>query len=594
MPRDRLGYQYVPKDRAANLEYRAWLLSRAADSVALQQDLRALCAEDLLFYVNAFCCIFEPRTALEHPFVTYPYQDEMFEEIEEAIGHHDLVWEKSRDQGASWTAIATVDWHWRLHDFTTFLLLSRKEELVDKKGDPKSLFSKLDFLDDRMPFWLRPPQERRKMHKRNGFTDATVDGESTNDFAGVADRRTALILDEFAKMPNQEVILKGTRDTTLSRIFIFTPEGGGNAAYKIAHNPNFRRRSIHWSRHPQKRKGLYKVSRQGDIEMLDKQHWTPEAVAAYPFVHKRPKNPAYPYRSPWYDNECRRAVSEQEIASELDIDYVGSDDTYFPLDLIEDAQELCREPTLVGELDFDHETGEPRAFIARDNGSLKLWLNLGADGSVAPGRRFAAGIDVSGGTGATPSVMSIVDRDTGEKIAEWSSNQYLPHDFAKVACAIGQFFNRAYLIWEHNGPGQTFGVSLQRLGYGNIFRRAEGKIGWFATRDGNANVMGAYRAALAGKTFTNRSVQALEECRMYVHTDGGGVMHRLSVGAGSPSERKTNHGDLAKADALANHLLVPKNIKRAPPPPKIPVGCPRWRYDQRQKQKRRSEGRWAA
>ena len=82
------------------------------------------------------------------------------------------------ENNASWMCITVYEWLSHFHKMCTFLMLSRKEELVDKKGDPKSLFWKIDFLHDRQPRWLRAPCERMKMHCANVDTGSTIDGES--------------------------------------------------------------------------------------------------------------------------------------------------------------------------------------------------------------------------------------------------------------------------------------------------------------------------------------------------------------------------------------------------------------------------------
>ena len=122
-----------------------------------------MCKQDILFYINTFGYIFEPRDAKRLPFITYMFQDPCLLELRDAVGEHDIVVEKSRDMGASWMCVYVLEWFWHFYKDETFLFLSRKEELVDKKGDPKELFSKLDFIHKMQPPWLRPIAKRRQM-----------------------------------------------------------------------------------------------------------------------------------------------------------------------------------------------------------------------------------------------------------------------------------------------------------------------------------------------------------------------------------------------------------------------------------------------
>ena len=76
----------VPKTRDANLRFRDGLLAEAAGNPRAQQALRQVCSQDILFYVNAFCFTFDPRTRDKSlPFMTYPFQDKALLEILECI-----------------------------------------------------------------------------------------------------------------------------------------------------------------------------------------------------------------------------------------------------------------------------------------------------------------------------------------------------------------------------------------------------------------------------------------------------------------------------------------------------------------------------
>ena len=47
------------------------------------------------------------------------------------------------DMGASWLTVALTYWHWLFESGSHMLLASRVEDLVDKTGDPDSLFWKV-------------------------------------------------------------------------------------------------------------------------------------------------------------------------------------------------------------------------------------------------------------------------------------------------------------------------------------------------------------------------------------------------------------------------------------------------------------------
>jgi len=111
--------QAVPTDPAA---WRLWaeridayreLIRREAGSdPATAAAVRGLAAEDPAYFLCVFGWIFEPRVKGDHrpgwrPWMLYPFQVELLRTITAAMTasgpEGDLVIEKSRDMGATWT-----------------------------------------------------------------------------------------------------------------------------------------------------------------------------------------------------------------------------------------------------------------------------------------------------------------------------------------------------------------------------------------------------------------------------------------------------------------------------------------------------------
>ena len=154
----------------------------------------------------------------------------------------------------------------------SFLMVSRKESYVDEKGNPKTLFHKLDFIHKYQPKWLLPKgrwlgwndPNRRLMHIENADTGSVIDGESTTGDVARGDRRTAILIDEFAAFDVKDSfsVLSSTRDATRCRLFNSTPMGSGNAFYKVMHEmPAVHTIRMHWSEHPEKNRGSYTAGR---------------------------------------------------------------------------------------------------------------------------------------------------------------------------------------------------------------------------------------------------------------------------------------------------------------------------------------------
>ena len=508
------------------------------EDVDAQASFIAMCAKDVLFYINAFCWTYDPRRE-DHPhvpFVTWDFQDEAIAEVQDAIGHHDIVFRKSRDMGASWLILTTFEHQWRFRDGVSFLFVSRNEDYVDKPGNPKSLFWKLDYLHDYMPSWMLPRMRRSRLRMTNEENGSTIDGESTTGDVARGDRRTAILMDEFAafEVADGYKALSSTRDATRCRVFNSTPQGTGNAFYDIAHSNGIRQIDLHWSRHPEKADGLYK---------------TPDGQM----------------RSPWYDNECKRVAHPQEIAQELDIDFAGSDYQFYGKALVDQlVKDHGRKPMWRGFVDGVFENHRSIRFLQNAKGPLSMWMTPDATGNVIRDRRYAMGIDVATGTGASNSVISVGDMSTKVKVAEFAISTMRPDELGRIACCLGYLFRSgdgrmAYMIWEANGPGRNFGDVVLSLGYREFYyRRRENTLtriqsdtpGWFSSKDEKVSVHGELRRAYSSGEFVNPSIPALDELRSMIYTATGSIEHSRSQATVDPSGARANHGDRPTADAL--------------------------------------------
>jgi hypothetical protein len=603
-------YSMVPKDVPANLRFRRELLAMAgADQLAAAQ-IREMCSKDLLFYVNAFGWTYDPRCQVSAlPFVTYGFQDEALVGVAECVvDGRDYAMPKSRDMGASWIGLTAYEWFWHFRDALSFLLISRNEDYVDKKGNPKSLFWKIDFLHEHQPKWLLPSgrwlgwgdPNRKILHLRNSDNGSVIDGESTTGDAGRGDRRTAMFIDEHAAFELNDGfrVLRATRDTTKCRGFNSTPQGANNGFYEVVHNTSARQFRLHWSVHPEKNRGIY-TTEGGKVKLLDKFKGMVEVRQKGSKEVKKVKFPdEYPFkldgkmRSPWYDGECARCINEMEIAQELDIDFLGSDYQFFdPESLNLLRKRYCRPPLLVGDLEIDTETCEPKRFVENPKGKLALWITLGPDGRPGSDRRFVLGSDVSAGTGASNSVTVAVERATGEKIAVWRDPNTRPNSFARISMALGKWFNRGLMVWDRSGPtGENFTKEVVKNGYGSVYyRRNEKKVGRDITDEpgvflnpvARSALLEDYRDALGNHRYINRSDAGMTECLQFIRRPDGSIEHSAAANSQDPSGARTAHGDEVIADALACLGVADTQSIKAPTEPEVLPGCLAWRMQQR-------------
>lgn len=606
-------YDIVPKGFRDNLEFRREVLVQCARNKKRAAEVRAMCAEDILFYVNTFVWTDDPRVKPKPniPFITYPFQDEAMLTIVDCIEKgQDCAIEKSRDMGASWMNLTCFEWLWHFRELQSFLMISRNEDYVDKKGNPKSLFWKIDFIHKNEPSWLLPTGRwlrwddpgRKLLHLENADNGSVIDGEGTTGDAGRGDRRTAALIDEFAAFELNDgfSVLASTRDMTKCRIFNSTPKGSGNAFYNVTHKTAAVRISLHWSRHPEKNRGLYRAKANG-VERLDKWSGAVDVVtsgksqriaypAGYPFVRDGK------VRSPWYDEECKRCVSQVEISQELDIDYLGSSYQFFDPAFIEGVKKIYgSEPTSVGDIDRDSEGVTPKRFTASRKGHLSLWIPAPSGACVGDAREFIVGADVSAGTGASNSTAAVYERLTREKVAEYACPNILPADFGRYIVALAKYFNGAKVVPDRSGPtGEVMVKTMIEEGYTNIYysrnekkmgRDITDKPGVYLNPQMRASCLESYRDALGKYRIVNHSVRALDECLKFIRNMDGSVEHSGAANSIDPSGARAAHGDIVIADALACLELDDSGVSEKTNEPEMPLNC----IGRRLKEKKQNE-----
>lgn len=568
-------------------------------------DLRALlwkmCAADSLFYFNSFAWLHEPRPmrskCAEIPWITFPDQDRAITEIEDALeGGLDLCCAKARDQGATWDCVGVFEHQVHFKRMRSFLMVSRTEEYVDSPGNMKALFQKVDFLQKRLPNWLRGTWERTSKHMRCMQTGSSIDGESTTGEIARGDRRTGILLDEFAAVDRKDAFraLASSQAATSCRIFNSTPQGKAGAFYEIATSQHYKQLRLHWSNNPMQNAGLYQY-KDGKIHFPNGE----KAASGYDYILDGK------LRSPWYDAECRRMPIPSLIAQELDIDFIGSGAPFFDADMVDTLRrKFVTRPYHRGELIYNEGTFQPTAFHRMEKGRLQLWCQIDLRDKPPEDRTYVIGIDTAAGTGASESVLSIGDCKTGEKVGEFASADTRPERLAEVAVALAAWFcspggNPAYMIWEAQGPGGQFGARVRELGFSNFYchrdedtnlsARQTDRPGWYSTKEGKRLLFAEYSEALARGKVLNRSDKAYQEMLEYEHDGDGSVVHTKAKTIGDPSGQAKNHGDRVVADALMCRALRMMGTMEDPTPQQAPENSYQSRMDARKSEKVASE-----
>lgn len=595
-------YSLVPKDPVPNLYFRESLLELAEDKPDLQQQLWIASSRDILFFVNTFLWIFEPRESIVLPFISYGFQDTGFIHLEKNIGKRDIGIEKSRDMGATWIALTALFYRWMFRTRQTFGLVTRTEELCDKKDDPDTLFWKLDFHLENLPSWMTPQHERTRLNLKNKTMDSVFSGYSATEDVGRGGRKTAFLKDEAASWGIDAGFgaWASTQSVTHCRIMPSTPKGMAGIFSEQMHKKDAAmvKLSLHWSLHPDKQRGLYR-STDGQLEVIDTEYDFPPD---YPFILDGK------LRSPWYDEECRRHPIPAFIAQELDIDYGGSGFPFFNAKAVDDhSRQYACDPFLVGDVDFNTEDFDP-SWRQMEGGPLRLWVHLTVE-QLPPEAEYVIGCDIATGVGgdqSTNSTASVANKSTGEKVAEYAINHLYPHQFAEVVIALRKFFRGpagdAMVAWELNGPGREFAKHFMERSPHRVYYREQldvhgGKVGkkpgWHSDKNSKRLLLGEYGKAIDRGRMINHSAAALEEMLHYVHKPDGKIEHDRASLTLDPTAAGENHGDRVIADALAWKMSeatpVKKEEKQRRDPP---AGSMAWRFLQQEKERKRLQETW--
>lgn len=218
-------------------------------------------------FINDWGMTFDPRNAeigmpVTIPFVLFKRQEEYITWLYERWkGREDGLVEKSRDMGVSWLCVAFGVWMWLFHPGTVVGFGSRKEEYVDKIGDPKCLFWKIRRFVELLPkeFWPQgydPKANAPHMRVLNPENSASIVGEA-GDNIGRGNRASLYFVDEAAFLERADTVDAALSMTSNCKIHVSTPNGNGNAFYRKRHGGKIPVFVFDWTEDPRKDQAWY-------------------------------------------------------------------------------------------------------------------------------------------------------------------------------------------------------------------------------------------------------------------------------------------------------------------------------------------------
>jgi phage terminase large subunit len=304
-------------------------------------------------FISDWGYTFDPRNVERDlptliPFVLFRRQEEWVTWLLERWKNQEPgITEKSRESGMSWLSVAAACTLCLFNRGMVIGFGSRKEEYVDKIGNPKSLFEKARMFLSELPAeflegWSR---DKHAGYMRILFpgTGSVLTGEA-GDGIGRGDRTSLYFVDEAAFLEHPQLVDASLSATTNCRQDISTPNGMANSFAQRRHSGRIKVFTFSWRDDP--RKG-------------------PD----------------------WYAKQLRE-LDPIVIAGEINIDYSASvENALIPMPWIQSAigahAKLCIEPTgeRRGALDVADEGRDRCAFAGRHGvllNCLKSWSGKGS------------------------------------------------------------------------------------------------------------------------------------------------------------------------------------------------------------------------
>lgn len=525
------SYKLTP-EQARNVDQRIDLLDEAARNTKFQSELYDRCRTDVAFFFNFFLWTYNPKLEPNHfPFVLYPEQADLLKkyeyEIENGIGS---LTEKSRETGVTYIHLGLRLHKWLFKDSYESMILSMREDEVDD-WTPSSMFGKLRYMVDRLPFWLRPLKWKKRtcapfLFLFNPDNGNTIIGKATTPDAGRSGRKTDVFVDEHASIPPRIArgIETALNETTNCIHRVSTPKGIN--LFKVIRDRRICPvHTIHWTRIPDKAVGLYYLDENG--QKVDATTLPRERVSKYGFLVDGNGNATKTrLRSPWYDKKCREYVNARDVAQELDINYLGSGACRFDVGMIETNATMTRDGKR-GFLKNEGTDADPKPVfveVAEDAPfELEVWEFPTKPYYV---NRSFVGADVAEGleNGDYCSGDVLIRGPNGmtSKHAAALHGHFPPDIFAEKLFLLGVWYDGgAELAIERNKDG--LGVILDlgnRFKYRRLYKGGDDRDGWLTTAANKFTLTGNLDEALRNGEVRTESLSHYTELSTFENNNG--------------------------------------------------------------------------
>jgi phage terminase large subunit len=239
------------------------LAAEAEKSKALQQQILNMCREDPVRWINDWVWTSDPRN-LDYespttvPMILFPNQvDYVHWRQKQRKSRKGGIVEKTRDAGATWLNVCTQVHSWLFEPGYKGTFASRKESLVDRRGDPDSIFSKIRQILQYLPPWMIPSDyEDHYMKLVNLDNGSSITGEA-GDNIGRGGRSSLVDVDEASFIEHPLLVDAALSQNTKVIFYTSTPNGTGNPFYNKRFSGVWDVFTFYWRDDPRKDDAWY-------------------------------------------------------------------------------------------------------------------------------------------------------------------------------------------------------------------------------------------------------------------------------------------------------------------------------------------------
>ena len=587
-------YNIIPKDVLDNIQFRIDLHRMLTNDERLQERFLDMCREYLPIFFATCCYTLNPHTRVNSLFI--PWSDAQVDAIltlDKCIKEgRNFGINKSREEGATEIITKVFTAHCILYPLSNFIVGSRSADMVDLKGDDYTVIAKIDNVIDHLPSWFRLSEEEGTIYRKHmyvGFTKtrSAITGETTNESFRAGGRATAILLDEFGRVEKRiaDSIEGSIHDISRCICYNSTHWYGAFHTFNVCiKKPTTKLVELLWYTNPDKAKGLYTSPKPGTIKLLDKEFYSawklPEEFELEDYPQFKDKFKAdgciglpQPYRSPWHDyQEIDR--DKRDFSCNVWACAYGAANTVFDHEVLAKVKKGLREPSYRGEIQYSFEnfgyedTYDVRFEQRSGIRNFKWWGPL-IDNRPNQAHNYIIGCDISFGTGASNSVAEVYDVNTREQVGELADPTIPIHSFADLVIALCYWVGGTvdpFLIWESNGPGESFRERVLEHGYASVYmqtredmktRKPTEKYGWRAGAGPKEWLFSEFNIALSEglketpvyNSLKIYSDELYKELTDYIFSESGSEIITSSTADLSTGARR-RHGDRATAMAL--------------------------------------------